>query len=83
MARGTTVTAALAGEAADLVRTTGAGVVVPPDDPRAMADLWSRWCEDGAVPPASRSAAHWVMVHATWDVLARQFSRALDDLVAA
>ena len=83
MARGVTVTAALSGEAADLVRDVGAGVVVPPDDPEALADLWTSWCEAGAVPPASPAAAEWVSKHATWDVLAQRYADILDSLVTS
>lgn len=37
MAAGRAVVLAARGEAADLVRRTGAGVVVPPEDPAALA----------------------------------------------
>ncbi|WP_165399916.1 glycosyltransferase family 4 protein [Xylanimonas ulmi] len=83
MARGTTVTAALAGEAADLVRDHGAGVVVEPDNPEALAGLWCSWCEAGAVPPVSPDAARWVEEHATWDVLAEEYARVLGGLAAS
>jgi glycosyltransferase involved in cell wall biosynthesis len=83
MARGVPVTAALAGEAAQLVRGNGAGVVVKPDDPQELADLWSSWCEAGRVPAASPDAVRWVMTHATWDVLAGRYATILDRLVKA
>jgi len=83
MARGVPVTAALAGEFAELVRDLGAGAVVPPDSPQALADLWAQWCEAGAVPPAARHAARWVFANATWDVLAQDYAVALNRLVAA
>jgi len=80
---GVPVTAAVAGEAADLVRDIGAGCVVAPDDVEALADLWISWCKEGAVPPASPEARRWVKRHATWDVLAARYAEVLDELVAS
>ncbi len=82
MSHGVPVTAALAGEAAELIEQQGAGTVVPPDDHESLADLWSRWCEAGSVPPVSDAASEWVQHNATWDVLAEQYGQTLDDLVA-
>ncbi len=81
IARGVPVTAALSGEAADLVRDLGAGVVVPPDDVDALVALWSSWCEAGALPPVDPRAGTWVRENATWDVLADRYGSILDTLI--
>lgn len=40
------ISGAIQGETADIIRRLGAGDVVPPNDPEALADLWCALCAD-------------------------------------
>ncbi|MHA7133480.1 glycosyltransferase family 4 protein [Oerskovia turbata] len=80
MASGRHVTACLAGEAAELVTSLGAGDVVPPGDVVALADLWTRFATSDAAPRADRAASAWVARHADDDVLAGRYLELLDGL---
>jgi glycosyltransferase involved in cell wall biosynthesis len=73
MASGNHMTALLAGEAAQLVASLGAGTVVPPGDTDALTDLWVNWIEAGEVPPVLPDAGAWVRQNADDDVLAKQY----------
>ncbi|WP_278235336.1 glycosyltransferase family 4 protein [Isoptericola sp. AK164] len=81
MASGRLATACVAGEAADLVATTGAGAVVMPGDVEGLADLWSTWVDDGAAPTASAAAARWVRANADDDVLGEHYVQLVDHLM--
>jgi glycosyltransferase involved in cell wall biosynthesis len=64
------VSAAVAGESAEIVAESGGGDVVPPEDPAALAALWDGLSRDRArldVGPAPRD---WVARHADLDALA-------------
>ncbi|WP_277209376.1 glycosyltransferase family 4 protein [Isoptericola croceus] len=81
MASGRLVTACVAGESAELVASTGAGSVVPPGDVAMLADLWSGWVRDGAVPDVSPAAAAWVAANADDDELGRRYVQLVDHLL--
>lgn len=73
MATGRHVTAAMEGEAARLVRLTGAGDVVPPEDPKALAALWQRLAEDPEALSVSTAARAWAVEHSDYDHLAGRY----------
>lgn len=81
MASGVLASACLAGEAASLVTTNGAGSVVRPGDVDGLADLWCGWLAEGTVPAASPAAAAWVIEHASDDVLGDRYVALLDELL--
>ncbi|NNU27573.1 glycosyltransferase family 4 protein [Isoptericola sediminis] len=83
MASGRLATACVAGEAADLVATTGAGAVVMPGDVDGLVDLWGTWVDDGAAPTASAAAARWVRANADDDVLGAHYVQLVDHLTDA
>lgn len=73
MATGRHVTAAMEGEAARLVRVTGAGDVVPPEDPDALADLWQRLAQEPGALSVSPAARAWAVEHSDYDRLAERY----------
>lgn len=81
MASGRLVTACVAGEAAELVASTGAGTVVMPGDARMLADVWSGWLRDEALPAVSPAAAAWVAANADDDELGRRYVQLVDHLL--
>ncbi|WP_402374314.1 glycosyltransferase family 4 protein [Isoptericola rhizosphaerae] len=81
MASGRLVTACVAGEAAELVASTGAGTVVTPGDASTLADVWSGWVRDGALPVVSPAAAAWVAANADDDELGRRYVQLVDHLL--
>lgn len=83
MASGVFASACLAGEAASLVSTNGAGAVVRPGDVEGLADLWCGWLSDGVVPAPSADAATWVAEHASDEVLGHRYTELLDELLPA
>lgn len=54
------ISAVVAGEAADLVTQRGAGDVVPPEDPKALADLWIELARDRDRLTIRGDGARWV-----------------------
>lgn len=80
IASGNPVTAAVAGEAAEIVSLLEAGVVVPPEDAEAMAEAWLAWADAGALPQPSPRALEWVEQYAKPDQLALRYLAALDDI---
>ncbi|GAA1731307.1 glycosyltransferase family 4 protein [Isoptericola hypogeus] len=83
MASGTYATACVAGEAAALVRRSGAGSVISPGDSDALADLWAGWAATEAVPDVEPLAARWVAENADDDVLAAKYVALLRELTGA
>ncbi|PRZ08086.1 glycosyltransferase involved in cell wall biosynthesis [Isoptericola sp. CG 20/1183] len=81
MASGRLVTACVAGEAAEIVASTGAGTVVLPGDAAMLADVWSGWVRDGALPEVSPAAAAWVAANADDDELGRRYVQLVDHLM--
>lgn len=74
------ITASLAGEAAEIVRETDAGDVVPPEDPAALAALWSRFFDDPA-PLFRARDDRWVRQETSLIPLAEQYLEAVSRLV--
>ena len=80
MAAGIHISASVSGEAADVVRDSGAGDVVPAGDAEALADLWVRMAQGDVVAQPSVRALEWVDTHATRDVVGEQYLALLGDL---
>lgn len=80
LAVGRHVTAALAGEAAELVRSTGAGDVVPPEDAEALQDLWRDLRRHPRRLEVGGCGRRWASTHADYDMLARQYLDLLEDV---
>ncbi|WP_081829701.1 glycosyltransferase family 4 protein [Paraoerskovia marina] len=80
IASGNPVTAAAAGEAAEIVESLDAGVVVPPEDSEALAEAWLAWADAGVLPTPSTRALAWVEANAKPDQLAQQYLTALDEI---
>lgn len=73
LATGRHVTGALSGEAAEIVRSTGGGDVVQPEDPEALADLWARLDADRSALEVDPRGRAWAFEHADYDVLADRY----------
>ncbi len=73
LASGRHVSAAVRGEAADIVRAAGAGDVVEPEDPMALAKLWAELHEDRARLAVSDTGRRWAAAHAEQAALAARF----------
>jgi glycosyltransferase involved in cell wall biosynthesis len=68
---------------ADLLRESGAGLVVPPHDPaRAVADLVALVGDDGRLAAAGAAAARLADRSFDRDLLARQLLRTLEEAIA-
>ncbi|WP_022910617.1 glycosyltransferase family 4 protein [Aestuariimicrobium kwangyangense] len=57
------VSASLEGETAEIVRQSGAGDVVPPEDPEALARLWRDLAGDRSRLRVGSAARDWVLTH--------------------
>lgn len=64
MGTGRHVSAAVAGEAASIVRASGAGDVVAPQDPGALAGLWERLAAERVLLDRGGRGASWLAEHA-------------------
>ncbi|HYQ76630.1 glycosyltransferase family 4 protein [Cellulomonas sp.] len=73
MAVGRHVSAAVAGEAAAVVRDAGAGDVVPPEDADALVALWTALAADRARLDVGPGGRRWVAEHADLDRLAAHY----------
>lgn len=73
MALGRHVTAAVAGEAASVVRESGAGDVVPPEDTDALVATWTALAADRARLDVGSGGRRWVAEHADLDRLASRY----------
>jgi glycosyltransferase involved in cell wall biosynthesis len=82
MAAGRHVSASLTGEAAYVVREAGAGDVVPPEDPEALARLWAGLAGDRARLDVGSRGRRWVSEHANVDHLAAHYLRLLGEVVS-
>jgi glycosyltransferase involved in cell wall biosynthesis len=81
MASGVPVVAPQVGQVARVVTEAHAGVLVPHDDPRAIADAIARLADDG--PLRSRLGANgraWILRHATWTRRAEALVRFVSEL---
>ena len=61
MSLGVHTTAVVQGEAARLVEELGAGVVVPPENPEALANAWAMLIDDRSKLTVSPSGREWVI----------------------
>lgn len=80
LALGRHVSAAVAGEAADVVSAAGGGDVVPPEDPAALAALWQELRADPRRLDVGAGPRRWVRAHADDGVLASRYVRLLEEL---
>lgn len=83
MGTGRHVSAAMRGEAAEIVTGTGAGFVVPPEDAEALAAQWLALAFDRTPLRVDSMARTWVLENAHHDSLAREYLDLLGDVVAA
>jgi glycosyltransferase involved in cell wall biosynthesis len=67
------VSAAVAGEAAEIVLAAGGGDVVPPGDPAALAALWAELAADRSRLDVGPGPRKWVAEHADLDGLADRY----------
>lgn len=74
------ISASVDGEAADVVRDSGAGDVVPAGDAQALADLWTRMARSAERPSPSPRAVDWSQTHATREVIGEQYLALLGDM---
>lgn len=72
------VSASLAGEAARIVDATGAGDVVRPKDPGALADLWLELSGDRKRLSGAVSDVEWLKLHVDRAALASSYVEALE-----
>lgn len=63
LATGRHISGAVTGEAADIIRSASAGLVVPPQDPRALAAAWGALAADRSGLTAS-AGPQWLARHA-------------------
>lgn len=80
LAVGRHVSASIAGEAAQIVAASGAGDVVAPEDPAALADLWTGLAGDRARLDVGARGRAWVTDHADHDRLAARYLDLLADV---
>lgn len=81
LAVGRHITALLAGEAADVVRESGAGDVLPPGDTDALVELWRQCAADRERVRVRSSSRDWVAAHADDDLLAERYLQILHKVV--
>lgn len=74
--------AAPEGEATDIVRDDKAGLVVPAEDPEALADAALKLCEDTDLRQQLATASHGAAALHSREAQARQFIEVLDEVVA-
>ena len=80
LALGRHVSAAVAGEAADVLARAGGGDVVAPEDPQALARLWQDLAADPARLDVGDGPRRWVADHADDEVLAARWVGLLERL---
>ena len=78
MATGRHVTGVLAGEAAQILRSTGAGDVVTPGSTDELAELWAKLGRDRTRLVVGGGGRHWALEHADYATLAAQYLALLD-----
>lgn len=81
MARKVHVTGVLAGEAAEIVRCSGAGAVTPPGDANALSDLLVRLRNDPASTRLDDRPAAWLYSQASPDTATDSYLRVLEDVI--
>jgi len=82
MATGRHVSGAVAGEAAAIVRAAGAGDVVAPQDPEALAELWTALAADRSrLSPTGGMG--WLRTHADEPTLVSRYESLLEGVAGA
>ena len=81
LATGRHISAAVAGETAEIVTESGGGDVVPPEDPAALAALWGRLAADRARLDVGPGPRAWVARNADLDSLAASYLDVLEVIV--
>lgn len=76
------VTGMVDGEAASIIRAAGAGSVVPPGDPEALAEAWAKLANDPSQLFVGDGGQQWVEQHANDDLLADHYLSILEGVVA-
>ena len=77
LSSGRHITVSAPGESAEIVSETGAGHVVPPEDPEALAELWTTLANDRSLLDTGSRGPEWVAAHADRDELPRRYLEAL------
>lgn len=72
------VTGVVEGEAAAIIRESGAGHVSTPEDPGALADLWVRLDADRGLLDVGDGGRAWALEHSDYDTLAARYLTLLD-----
>ncbi len=80
MQEGVHVTAVVRGEAAEIVRQTLVGSVVPPGDVEALAALWVTLRESGVPLPSTDRSRAWLAEHTAYDALAGAYTALLQQV---
>ncbi|MDO5663451.1 MAG: glycosyltransferase [Brachybacterium sp.] len=83
MALGTHITAAVTGEAAQILRHAENADIVEDADPTSIASLLERLAGDPDSTPTSSAGRRWVAEHADLPALGRRYSQLLRGLVGA
>lgn len=81
MVSGRHVTGVLAGEAASIVRSTGAGDVVAPEDVEGLTDLWAALAADRSRLAVGTGGREWALDNANYERLTAHYLTLLADLV--
>lgn len=82
MSIGIHITGAVAGETAEIIRDTGAGLTVPPGDADALAEAWAKLASDPGSLVVDGRAREWTREHANNDLLAEHYLSILHDVVS-
>ncbi|WP_342384401.1 glycosyltransferase [Agrococcus sp. KRD186] len=82
MATGKHVTAAVAGEAAELVRQSCSGDVVAPGDVEGIAELWVQLAADRARVASRDGGRSWVAANVDYDVIAKRYLQVIQEALA-
>jgi colanic acid biosynthesis glycosyl transferase WcaI len=82
LAVGRHVSASVTGEAARIVEDSGAGDVVPPEDPARLATLWQQLARDRGRLVVETRARNWVAENADLDRLAASYLDLLESVSA-
>jgi len=67
------ISGVLAGEAAQIIRETGAGHVVPPENAEALADMWAQLDSDRAALEIDARGRQWAIENADYNRLADRY----------
>jgi glycosyltransferase involved in cell wall biosynthesis len=82
MSIGIHITGSVAGETAEIIRDTGAGLTVAPGDADALAEAWAGLASDPGSLAVDRRGREWTREHADNDLLAEHYLTILHDVVS-